>query len=71
MSKTEDRLEGTPAPAGAEEAQALDGRPRLPLAAYVPMGTTSRYAKPKATIDPDRSKSWIKRATPIVMAHKL
>ena len=49
-----------------------DGAPRgLPLAAYVPMGATSRYEAPKATIDPDRSKSWIKRATPIVMAHKL
>ena len=71
MSKTEDRIEGTPGPVGAREAEGLDGAPRLPLAAYVPMGATSRYAKPKATIDPDRSKSWIKRATPIVMAHKL
>ena len=35
------------------------------------MGVTSRYAKPKATVDPDRSKSWIKRAAPIVMAHKV
>ena len=35
------------------------------------MGATSRYTAPKATIDPDRSKSWIKRATPVVMAHKL
>src|SRR6202012_4675542 len=25
----------------------------------------------KATIDPDRSKGWIKRAAPIVMAHKV
>ena len=37
---------------------------------------TSRWGrragtKPKATVDPDRSKSWIKRATPIVMAHKV
>jgi ATP-binding cassette, subfamily B, bacterial len=84
MSTTEDKLEGTPAevhaagtgPAGTEaadtrEAGDLDGATRLPLAAYVPMGATSRYAKPKATIDPDRSKSWLKRATPIVMAHKV
>src|ERR1700723_438365 len=35
------------------------------------MGATSGYTKPKATIDPDRSKSWLKRATPIVMAHKV
>ncbi len=44
---------------------------QLPLAAYVPMGVTSRYVAPKATVDPDRSKSWIKRAAPIVMAHKV
>ena len=44
---------------------------RLPLAAYVPMGVTSRYAAPKATVDPDRSKKWIKRAAPIVLAHKV
>ena len=48
-----------------------DGGPTLPFAAYVPMGATSRYTKPKATIDPDRTKSWLKRATPIVMAHKV
>ena len=35
------------------------------------MGVTSRYEAPKATVDPDRSKTWIKRATPIVMAHKV
>jgi ATP-binding cassette subfamily B protein len=83
MSKTEDRLEGATggvktagngrAAAGAadtQEAQTQD-EVRLPLAAYVPMGATSRYTAPKATIDPDRSKSWIKRATPIVMAHKV
>jgi ATP-binding cassette subfamily B protein len=84
MSTTEDKLEGTPAEAhtagtspaatgaaDSPETETLDGAPRLPLAAYVPMGATSRYAKPKATIDPDRTKSWIKRATPVVMAHKV
>ena len=35
------------------------------------MGATSRYTAPKATVDPDRSKSWIGRAKPIVMAHKV
>ncbi len=71
MSKTEDRIEGSSAPLGAQGAATREGEPRLPLAAYVPMGATSRYTKPKATVDPDRTKSWIKRATPIVMAHKL
>ena len=74
MSKTEDRLDGTTAGNGPVATGTLDteeAATRLPLAAYVPMGATSRYTAPKATIDPDRSKSWIKRATPIVMAHKL
>lgn len=30
----------------------------------------SRYAPPRAGIDPDRSKSWLRRALPIVKAHK-
>ena len=42
----------------------------LPFAAYIPTGAVSRYEKPTATVDPDESKSWIKRAAPIVMAHK-
>jgi ATP-binding cassette, subfamily B, bacterial len=73
VSTTEDKLEGTAAatPVETEDAEIQEDTPRLPLAAYVPMGATSRYTKPKATIDPDRTKSWIKRATPIVMAHKL
>ena len=38
-----------------------------------PLGTgsvTSRYAAPRATIDPDQEKSWIGRARPVVLAHK-
>jgi ATP-binding cassette subfamily B protein len=31
---------------------------------------TSRYKAPRATIDPDRSKSWLRRAMPIMKAHK-
>jgi ATP-binding cassette subfamily B protein len=34
------------------------------------MGVTSNYEAPKATVDPDRSKSWLRRASPIVAAHK-
>ncbi len=74
MSKTEDRLDETAGgngQVGSGTEDTKDAAPRLPLAAYVPMGATSRYTAPKATIDPDRSKSWIKRATPVVMAHKL
>jgi ATP-binding cassette subfamily B protein len=78
MSKTEDRLDR----AGAREIDVADDgrvntehssvldRHNLPLAAYVPMGAASRYAAPKASVDADRSKGWIKRAAPIVMAHK-
>ena len=72
MSKTEDRLEQADPDPHASDAEALgDAAKRLPLAAYVPMGVTSRYAPPKATVDPDRSKKWIKRALPILMAHKV
>jgi ATP-binding cassette, subfamily B, bacterial len=42
----------------------------LPLAAYVPMGVTSNYKAPKATVDPDTTKSWLRRAYPIVASHK-
>jgi ATP-binding cassette subfamily B protein len=33
-------------------------------------GIESRYAPPRATIDPDRSLSWLRRARPIVLSHK-
>ena len=76
MSKTEDRLDesGAPTPA-AGNGRVADGavataEKTLPFAAYIPMGAVSRYEKPTATVDPDESKSWIKRAAPIVMAHK-
>jgi ATP-binding cassette subfamily B protein len=75
MSKTEDRYGAAAGPQadGAVDAGSGtdDGARTLPFAAYVPMGATSRYTAPKATVDPDRSKSWIGRAKPIVMAHKV
>ncbi|HXY93348.1 MAG TPA: ABC transporter ATP-binding protein, partial [Acidimicrobiia bacterium] len=37
---------------------------------FVPIGVTPRYPPPRRNIDPDRSKSWLKRALPIVLAHK-
>ena len=37
---------------------------------FAPIGVQSRYPPPRATIDPDRSRSWLYRARPIVLAHK-
>ncbi len=83
MSKTEDRLEQARAAGNgrvrtdaAETTDAVtttngtDAVSALPLAAYVPMGAMSRYAKPKGAIKPDTTKSWISRAAPVVMSHK-
>ena len=38
---------------------------------FVPSGIGSRYRPPRAWIDPDKSKSWLGRARPIVLSHKL
>jgi ATP-binding cassette, subfamily B, bacterial len=35
-----------------------------------PLTETSRYRPPRATIDPDQTRSWLGRAMPIVKAHK-
>jgi ATP-binding cassette, subfamily B, bacterial len=37
---------------------------------FVPSGIESRYPPPRAWIDPDKSKSWLGRARPIVLSHK-
>ncbi|HEY5431646.1 MAG TPA: ABC transporter ATP-binding protein [Solirubrobacteraceae bacterium] len=34
-------------------------------------GVRSRFRAPQATIDPDRDKSWVRRALPVVKAHKV
>ena len=75
MSTTEDQVTGMPAEddetSGAAPGAAARTTVRgLPLAAYVPMGITSNYKRPKATVDPDSSKSWLRRAMPVVAAHK-
>jgi ATP-binding cassette subfamily B protein len=76
VSKTEDRLEesGATAPAAGngrmEDGAVTTAEKAMPLAAYMPTGAVSRYEKPKSSIDPDESKSWIKRAAPVVMSHK-
>ena len=38
--------------------------------AFVPPAGPAYFKPPKATIDPDRSKSWWRRALPVVKAHK-
>ena len=72
MSTTEDKIErvdnDAPTP---DDADATQSRRQLPLAAYVPMGITEEYQAPKASVDPDTSKTWLKRALPIVKAHKV
>jgi len=37
---------------------------------FVPTGNTSRYRAPRAWIDSDQDKTWLRRALPIVMARK-
>src|SRR3954452_7119447 len=37
---------------------------------FIPPAEPSRYRAPKATIDPDQSKSWWQRALPLVKAHR-
>jgi len=72
VSTTEDKIErvdnDAPTP---DDADATQSRRQLPLAAYVPMGITEEYQAPKASVDPDTSKTWLKRALPIVKAHKV
>jgi ATP-binding cassette subfamily B protein len=44
---------------------------RIPTAErFVPAEPQSRYPPPRAGIDPDRSLPWIRRARPVVLAHK-
>ncbi len=37
---------------------------------FVPIAVAPRYEAPRAAIDPDASKSWLRRAMPLVLAHK-
>jgi ATP-binding cassette subfamily B protein len=37
---------------------------------FEPVAEASQYARPRATIDPDTSKSWMRRAMPIVRSHQ-
>jgi ATP-binding cassette subfamily B protein len=37
---------------------------------FVPVAEQPRYSAPRASVDPDRSKSWLRRALPIMVARK-
>src|SRR5215469_12013769 len=50
---------------------AVEPAPIAAVHASVPDGIESHYRPPKAWIDPDASKSWIFRALPIVLSHKV
>ena len=43
--------------------------PRERRSPFVPVNETSRYHPPRATIDPDKSKTWLWRAWPIAKTH--
>ncbi|MGH9109475.1 MAG: ABC transporter ATP-binding protein [Acidimicrobiales bacterium] len=44
--------------------------PTEPQDRFVPAPEPARYQRPKATIDPDTTKKWLRRAMPVVKAHK-
>ena len=41
-----------------------------PDSPFVPMAETARNEAPRATIDPDKTKSWLRRALPVMRAHQ-
>ncbi len=65
MKTTPDTTEGQPSGDGG-----APGNGPGPDSAFVPRPEPSRYAAPKSGIGLDRSKSWLKRALPILRAHR-
>jgi ATP-binding cassette subfamily B protein len=55
--------------ASTPQTTALRDRSTAP--AFVPIAVESKYAAPRASIDPDASKSWMRRAWPIAATHKV
>ena len=41
-----------------------------PATDFVPMAEVARNDPPRATIDPDKSRSWLRRALPVMKAHQ-
>src|SRR3954452_6776174 len=37
---------------------------------FIPIAEEPRYKAPRATIHPDKNRSWLGRAMPVVLAHK-
>ncbi len=37
---------------------------------FVPLSEPARYEAPRATVDPDQTKSWLRRALPVMSAHR-
>ena len=52
------------APAETAPATATEGSP------FEPVAEVARYKPPKGRVDPDRSKTWLRRALPILRAHQ-
>jgi ATP-binding cassette subfamily B protein len=53
-----------------EEGGQLRGADGGTAASFVPLAEVPRYEAPKAGIDPDHSKTWLRRAWPIAATHK-
>ena len=45
-------------------AEAIEASP------FIPLTEVARYKAPKATIDKDQSKTWLRRAWPVLASHK-
>ncbi|MGH9096606.1 MAG: hypothetical protein ACRDWB_04215, partial [Acidimicrobiales bacterium] len=41
-----------------------------PATQFIPMAEVARNDAPRATIDPDKSLSWLRRALPVMKAHQ-
>jgi len=52
------------------QARDLPAPEALGASPFVPVAVGPRYEAPRASVDPDRSKSWLRRALPILAAHK-
>ncbi|HXW34885.1 MAG TPA: ABC transporter ATP-binding protein [Acidimicrobiales bacterium] len=50
---------------------ALGSRAESGASQLVPVPEVSHYRAPKAGIDPDRTKSWLRRAMPVVRSHRV
>ncbi|MBO0713971.1 MAG: ABC transporter ATP-binding protein, partial [Acidimicrobiales bacterium] len=53
-----------------DTAEQLDGLNLGEASPFVPFTVQSRYAPPKANVDPDTNKTWLRRTLPIVKAHR-